>query len=416
MPDFEYRVVNETGRVTTGTAVADTQDVVIEELRDKGFHIIDVRPRAAEIKLTATSKVGFSWEPFGVSERAIVFFTRQLATTLKAGLPLLRAISTLQLQSSSARLRKILGSVMGSLQQGKSLHESLSQHRATFSELYTAMVRVGEASGSLDVTVGRLADILEADLALKRKVKAALAYPSFVFLFSLGICYALIAFLLPNFKPIFDNSGLDIPRDYPITQALIDISNYVTSPWFGGSVVVTLLVGFVAYRWMNATRGGRLIIDTIKFYFPFLQGLIQMAAIARFCRMFGILIRSGVPLLESLQHVSGAAGNMVVSRTTQKLSNEIQAGKRLAIALSQVSLFPPLLVQMVAVGEETATVDTMFERVADYYEQELDAAVAGLTALIEPAMMMFVGVVVCFFVLGVLLPIMGISAAYQRQM
>jgi type IV pilus assembly protein PilC len=292
----------------------------------------------------------------------------------------------------------------------------MAEHPAVFDDLYLSMIRVGEASGSLSVTVARLADVMERDAQLRRKVRAALAYPIFVLAFSMVLVYCLVAFLLPNFRPIFESSGLDLRRDYPMTQILMDTSLLVTNPYFMGAVLSGAILLGVLLRLGGRTGPGRLVIDSVKFYFPFLHSMIAMATITRFCRTFGVMLRSGVPLLESLIHVGSAAGNMVVTRSIQRVTRELQAGEKISQTLGKVPLFPPLLVQMVTVGEETGTIDQMFERVADYYEQELETAISSVLSLIEPLMMIIVGGIVCFFVMGVLLPIMGISTAYQNKM
>lgn len=417
MADFEYRVVNPQGKVVTGIGAAVDEAAFIAELREKGHQIVDVRAaRAQEQRPIAGRRIRFAFEPFGIPRQAVVFFTRQLSTTLNAGLPLLRALATLQAQSGSRRMRALVGNLSVSIQQGKSLHQAMGEHPAVFDDLYTSMVRVGEASGSLAVTVTRLADVLERDALLRRKVRAALTYPLFVLGFSAILVYCLVAFLLPNFRPIFEGSGLDIRRDYPMTQWLMDASVLVGNPWFIGSLLSGMALAIVIVRLVTRTRGGRLIVDSVKFYFPFLHHIIAMASITRFCRTFGVMLRSGVPLLESLVHVGNAAGNQVVTRSVQRVTRDLQAGERISQTLARVPIFPPLLVQMATVGEETGTLDQMFERVADYYEQELEAAVGSMLALIEPLMMIVVGGIVCFFVMAVLLPIMGISSAYQNKM
>lgn len=417
MPDFEYRVVNPQGRIVTGVGTAVDETAFIDELRAQGHQIVDVRAaRAPEAQPIAARRIRFSFEPFGISRQSIVFFTRQLATTLNAGLPLLRALATLQAQTSSRRLRTMVGALSTSIQQGKSLHQAMGEHPRVFDDLYVSMIRVGEASGSLSVTVSRLAEVLERDAQLRRKVRAALTYPLFVFTFSAILVYCLVAFLLPNFRPVFEGSGLDIRRDYPMTQWLMDVSVLVGNPYFIGAVLSGAVLLTIVTRLIVRTRGGRLMVDSVKFYFPFLHHLISLATITRFCRTFGVMLRSGVPLLESLVHVGNAAGNQVVTRSIQRVTRDLQAGERISQTLGRLPLFPPLLVQMVTVGEETGTIDQMFERVADYYEEELETSISTLLALIEPMMMIIVGGIVCFFVLAVLLPIMGISSAYQNKM
>lgn len=417
MPDFEFRVVNQQGKIVTGVGAATDEATLIVDLRSQGHQIVDVRAARVTDKNPITArKIRFAFEPFGVPHQAMVFFTRQLATTLNAGLPLLRSLATLQAQTTSPRLRMLIGQLLNSIQQGKSLNQAMAEHPTVFSDMYLSMIRIGEASGSLAITVERLANVMEHDATLRRKVRTALAYPGFVLAFSVVLVYCLIAFLLPNFRPIFEGSGLDIRRDYPMTQVLMDASTLVTNPYFMGALASGVVLLALILRLVVRTSAGRLLVDSFKFYFPFLHGMIAMAALTRFCRTFGVMLAAGVPLLESLVHVGNASGNMVVTRSIQRVTRELQAGERISQTLGRVPLFPPLLVQMVTVGEETGTIDQMFERVADYYEQELEASIASILALIEPLMMVIVGGVVCFFVMGVLLPIMGISSAYESKM
>lgn len=415
MPDFEYRVIGDKGRVVKGVGAAESVEVLIEGLRASGYGILDVRPVRAADGSRPVAKRRFSFELFGIPERALVFFTRQFATTLTVGLPLLRALTTLQQQSSSPRLRYVLTGVINGIQQGQSLTEAMSAHRDAFSELFLSMIRIGEASGNLEATVTRLADMSEKDFAIRRKVKGALTYPLFVLAFSAILVYGMMAFLLPGFFPIFESSGLDIKRDYPITQCLLEASRLATNGYVVGGILGAIVTFFVVLRLASRTVRGRYAIDTFKFYFPGLKGLIHTATLTRLCRTFGMLTGSGVPLLETLELVAECSGNEVVSRSIQRVSRDIQSGERISSTLARIPFFPPLLVQMITVGEETGTLDAMFFRAADYYEQELEASLTSLTALIEPAMMVFVGGVVCFFVLGVLSPLLGISAAFQQQ-
>lgn len=415
MPEFEYRVLTDKGRVLKKVENAASEESLVESLRSQGYSILDIKALQGGGGGKAAGSRRFAIELFGVPEKALVFFTRQFATTVVAGLPLLRALTTLQAQTSSPGLAKVLGDVVVRIQQGESLGAAMSKHPHTFSPLYLSMIRVGEVSGNLEKALSRLADMTEKDYALKRRVKGAMAYPGFVLVFSALLVYAMVAFLLPGFDPIFKNSGLDIPRDYPITAILMKASAMATNAKVMGALVGLLIGLVVLYRVMLRTRVGRLLIDTAIFHFPFLSGLIQLAILTRFCRTFGTLVASGLPLLESLHLVGASSGNMVVERSLRRVSEQIQSGDRISTTLQRLPLFPPLLVQMTVVGEETGTLDSMFHRVADYYEQELESAVSSLTALIEPAMMIGVGGVVCFFVMGVLLPIMGISSAMQNQ-
>lgn len=410
--EFDYRIVTPQGKVQKGTGKANDQEALKADLRAQGFSILDVAPR----KKVAQKRQKLSFEPFGVSPRALAFFTRQFSATLRAGLPMLRALATLQQQSSSGRLRKILAGLTNEIQQGQSLYQAMSKYRNTFGDLYLSLIRVGEATGSLDICVSRLAELQEKDLALQRKIRSAMSYPTFVLIFSGVIVYSLVAFLLPAFTPIFKGSGLNIARDYPITQVLITMSRAANNPVTVAAVLVVAVGIYVGLRLAYRFSAGRLVIDSFKYHMPIFHELVAMATLSRFCRTFGILIKSGVPLLEGLTYVGAAAGNQYVATAVQKVSRDVQDGAKLSATLANLPLFPPLVVAMVTIGEETGNVDAMFERMAEFYQEELDAAVSSLTALIEPAMMAFVGTTVCLFVMGILLPILGISSAVQSQM
>ncbi|HEY3998422.1 MAG TPA: type II secretion system F family protein [Candidatus Xenobia bacterium] len=414
MPEFEYKVVTSAGKVQTGTSKQFTNEEALKaDLRSQGFSILEIQEKKAVAK--AKSR-GFSFEPFGVSPKALSFFTRQYAATLRAGLPTLRALATLQNQTSSNRLASVLGDITNQIKQGQSMHQAFSRHRNTFGDLYLSLIRVGEATGGLDVCVARLAELMDKDLKLQRKIKAALSYPMFVLIFSALIVYGLVAFLLPAFTPVFMGAGLNIEKDYPITAILVKMSHVFTNPFLMTIVITVCILMYVGIRLLEKVEAGKLFMDTIKYHVPLFHKLIEMAALARFCRTFGILIKSGVPLLEGLTYVAGAAGNAYVARSIQKVSHDVQEGGKISSVLANIPLFPPLLVQMASIGEETGNLDVMFERIAEFYEEELDAAISALTSLIEPLMMAFVGAVVCFFVLGILLPILGISMAVQKQM
>ncbi|MEW6281405.1 MAG: type II secretion system F family protein, partial [Candidatus Eremiobacterota bacterium] len=320
----------------------------------------------------------------------------------------------LKLQSSPA-LASVVERVGVDLAHGSSLSEALSRHPRVFDRMYLSMVRVGETSGQLPTVVARLATMLEKEAALRRKVRSAISYPVFVGVFSLAMAYALLAFLMPGFTPIFQNAGLNLPRDYPLTHFLIQASRAVTNGWVVVSAVLVLAILAVLLSWWAGTPAGALLVDRLKLWMPGLGGLVRQAAVARFCRGFSTLLQSGVPMLGALGLVGEAAGNRVVARAVERVTRTIQEGESVSRTLASTGIFPELVVQMAHVGEETGTLDDMLERVADHYDQELDAAVAQVTSLVEPALMVFVGILVGIFVMGILLPILSMSSGYQGQ-
>jgi type IV pilus assembly protein PilC len=413
LPRFRFRAVDSTGQGRQGEAAAESHQALVSHLQGQGLTVIDVEQVVEEVP-AAPPSAEIHLE-LGVSRKALSFFTRQLATTLTAGLPLLRALSTLHRQTSSRSLRRVLEDLGQKVQQGSSLSEAMARHPQVFDALYLNMVRVGETGGDLPQAIERLADLLEKQEALARKVRTAMAYPAFVLVFSVVMAYCLVAFLMPGFNPIFASSGLDIPRDYPLTHLLMQASRLVSSPLFLVAALVVVVGAILLARWVQGTPGGRRLIDGAKFHFPFLQTLFRQTAVARFCRSFATLTQAGVPLLQALSLVADSSGNEVMAQAIRRLARQVQEGEKLSETLARSGMFPDLAVQMVAVGEEAGKLPEMLERMARYYESEMDAQVSSLTALVEPCMMVLVGLMVGVFVMGILLPILGMSSAYQGQ-
>jgi len=415
MPRFRYRTVDQDGKPHSGEGTGASSAAIADELRGRGVTIVEITEIAEKKELApaAARKVVFE---FGLSRKDLSLFTRQLATTLGAGVPLLRIFSVLRKRNSNGTLRNILEQLASDLQKGARFSEALAKHPRTFDETYLNMTRVGEASGNLPATMSRLASMLDKEVAVKRKIRGATAYPMFVLAFTGVLSYALLAFLMPLFMPILTGSGLDIKHQYPLTQWLMDMSRFVSSPTNVTLCAVAAIVSFAVFRAVGKTPRGHYIFDLIKFNFPFLRVLQQQAATARFARSFALLLQSGVPLLQALNLIGGAAGNAVVTEALKVVAKQVSEGGRLSEMLDKSRVFPDLMIQMAAIGEEAGSLPEMFEHVADYYEAEIDSTITSLTAVLEPGMMVIVGAIVCLFIMGVLLPILGISSAVQKQM
>ena len=412
MPLYAYKVVDKNGTAKEGELTADNEEKLLDKLRSLDFTVIDIRESQEKTEEdTLTQDVGFSFD-FGVSQKDLTFFTRQLSITLNAGLPLTRIITTLYNQTSSKSLKRVIHQVGKDIQLGQSLTDAMSKHKDVFDNLYISMVAVGEASGSLPANVSKLADMMEKDRAIQRKIRSALAYPAFIIAFSMILSYVLVAFLMPGFIPVFEGAGINIAEDYPITNLLVKASNIATNPYVVGATVVLLVFMIIGAKIMGKSDRGRYTIDYIKFYFPFLSSMIRVGAVARFCKAFATLTKSGVPLLKAMSLVAGASGNMVVTRSVEKMSIEIQEGEKLSKAMKRTNIFPELVTQMVSIGEEAGTMPEMFERTSEYFEQELEGAIESLTSMMEPAMMIVVGIIVGIFVMGILLPILGIASRF----
>ena len=278
------------------------------------------------------------------------------------------------------------------------------------------MVKVGERSGDLPSCVSRLAELLEKEIGLRRKVKSAMAYPGFILTFTTIMTYALVAFMMPLFVPVFRDSGLNIERDYPLTQFLLEASNFATSGPKMGLLVTCLLALYGGFRIVLNHPSGALAWDMLKINFPFLRNFFLNVVAARFARSFSLLLKSGVPLVDAMNLVARASGNDAVAQRLSKGARNIGEGEGITKTLKWTGVFPDMLIQMSAMGEEAGSLPDMMERVADYYDEEVDASVDALTALLEPSMMILIGGVVCVFVMGVLLPILGVSSSVQEQM
>lgn len=424
MAQFRFRAIDADGRPQQGELTAKNADSVVTLLRERKFTVLHVEEKAPDTKpmpaapsqkkaKTARKTVGvFS----GVSKKTLTLFTRQLATTLSAGLPLMRILGLLHKKTRSGPLHAVLEQTGQDLQHGSSFSEALAKHPRVFDSMYLNMIRVGEAGGNLSETVTRLAQMLEKETALQRKVKGALFYPAFVLLFTVLIGYCMLAFLMPMFTPMFENSGMDIKAQYPLTWLLMNASIWCTNPKTMAITLIVLVILVTALKLALQTRPGRLVLDYAMYHAPLFSVMVQQAAAARFCRAFSTLLKSGVPLLQSLQLVADSSGNLVVSNSIARVARNIQSGDRISETLESVGVFPDLVVQMAAIGEEAGSLPEMLEKVAEYFEEELDGTINALTGLIEPAMMLIVGGLVGVFVMGILLPILGISTAYQNQM
>ena len=432
MIKFRYSAIDSKGELVEDEHTAKDKEALLEYLKFNDLNPLSVEEIGAgeadipaavlrqkkeesegEATAAPTGKVGLST---GISRKETSVFTRQLATTLHAGLPLLRTISLLHKETTNPRLKKVLGTLGKRLQKGANLSEAMGEFPRVFEPMYINMIRVGEMSGDLPQCVGRLAILLEKDLVLRRRVRTALAYPTFIFCFTTILTYLLVAFLIPVFTPMFLASGLDLERDYPLTKMLITASQFATDPVAVGFTGTLLIMTGIFFKLASQTPRGKLIIDTVKISMPFLGKTVKEFTAARFARSFATLLQAGVPLVESLGLVAEAAGNELVATRVRQIGRRIQSGEQLSDTLRSAGLFPDPLIQMTSIGEEAGSLPDMLERVADYYDEELESSIASLTALLEPSMMVVIGGLVGVFVMGILLPILGISSGMENQL
>jgi len=395
MATFRYSARDASGRVVAGAIDAETEVMVVGKLRDMGFYVTSLSREAPKIDLREGLR-----RLRKVSLRELTVFTRQFATMVNAGLSMVRTLSILEEQSESSKLKKLIGEVRSDVEQGMTLSDAFGKHPQTFSSLMVNMVRAGEVGGVLDEVLNRIAGFYEKDMALRQKVRAAVTYPVAIFIFSIGIIMFLVFFILPQFIGFFEGLNLTLP--WP-TRVLIIFTRMMTTYWyliFG--LLALMLYGLRTYI---RTPPGRMSFDRFKLRIPIFGPLVRKVTISRFSRTLGTLISSGVPIMQALEVVAKAVDNTIVSQAIDNVRASIREGESVALPLQASGLFPPMVVQMTAVGEETGQLDSMLTKVADFYDAEVETTLSQLTSIIEPLLILFLGFVVGFIVLAFYMPL-----------
>ena len=391
MPVFSYRGRGASG-LTTGEVEAPDRMAAVGELRNRAILVTKIQEKAGGKTVV---KLGGK-----VNDREMAIFTRQFSTMIDAGLPLVQCLNILADQSESKTLRAVTANVARQVEAGATLAESLRRHPRIFDDLFTNLVQVGEAGGILDVVLQRLSVYIEKAAALKRKVKAAMVYPSTIIGVAFLIVIFMLTFVIPTFATMFKNLGADLPLP---TQIVLWMSDFVR----GYIIFIILGVMGAVYllRRYYRTENGKSTIDALLLKLPVFGTLIRKVAVARFTRTFGTLVSSGVPILEGLRITARTAGNKVVEKAVMQCRAAVTAGKTLAEPLKTSGVFPPMVTQMIAVGEQTGALDAMLNKIADFYDDEVDTAVGALTALLEPLMIVILGVIIGGLVVAMYLPI-----------
>jgi type IV pilus assembly protein PilC len=397
---YAYKVRDKQGKVVEGSLDAESQQLLVAKLRSMGYTPIDVKEQRTEQLSRDISIPGLSNR---IKLKDVSVFSRQFATMINSGLSLLRALYILAEQTESKPLAAIVNEVRIDVEKGSSLSAALSKHPKAFSRLYVSMVKAGEVGGVLDSVLVRLADTIEKQVELRRKVKSAMTYPVVVAVLVLLIVTAMLLFIIPMFKGLYTELGGELPLP---TKILIDISSFCKKFWY---LVFVLEIGAVVgfRRWISSEEG-RKKWDSIKLRVPIFGQLVQKTALARFSRTLSALVRSGVPILESLDIVAETAGNHVVATAVRDAQSGVKQGEGLAARLEHHAVFPPMVVQMMAVGEETGAVDEMLDKIADFYDQEVEATVNALTSLIEPLLIVVMGGAVGGMVIALYMPMFNI--------
>jgi type IV pilus assembly protein PilC len=401
MPDtFQYKVRDRAGQVVSGTIVADNEALVLQRLREQGLTPLEVGKQSRGLNIELSAKK--------VKLKELAVFSRQFATMVNSGLPILRALSILADQSSNPTLKKTLAACRTDVEQGASLSQAFQKHPKIFNDLYVSMVRSGETGGSLDTTLIRLAETLEKEVKLRGKIKSAMTYPVAVVGLVILIMTAMLLFVVPQFESIYGQLGGTLPLP---TRALLGLSGIFKSVWW---LILLGAVGFrFAFRRYKQTEAGRMTVDGIKLRIPIFGSLFHRTALARFASTAAMLLRSGVPILQALDIVMDTVNNRVISKALRDVQGAVREGDSMARPLLKHAVFPPMVVQMIAVGEETGQVDTMLEKVASFYEQEVEAAVDALTSLIEPLLIAVIGGAVGAAVVALYMPMFNIINMIQ---
>src|SRR5512136_1106000 len=391
MPSFEWKGRDRGGRPQGGVLVADSKEAVLAVLRRQQIVPITVKEKGKEIALPKLRR--------GINEKILAVFTRQFSVMIDAGLPLVQCLQILGEQQDNKAFQRIVLQVREDVESGSSLANAMKKHPQAFSELYVNMVAAGEAGGILDTILQRLATYIEKAARLKAQVKSAMIYPIAVISIAMLVVYIILWKVIPVFGALFVSLGAELPLP---TRIVVAMSKFVGRFWW--LIIGVIVAGVFALRRYYATEQGRLLIDNLLLKAPILGTVLRKIAVALFCRTLGTLLSAGVPILESLDITARTSGNAVIERAILEVRKAVEEGKNLADPLKTTNQFPPMVVQMISVGEATGAMDTMLGKIAEFYEDEVDAAVTGMMKLIEPVLILFLGVVVGGIVIAMYLP------------
>jgi type IV pilus assembly protein PilC len=409
MPAWAYRAMDRAGKEIRGTIEASNEELVIDRLRGMGYFPTEVKKAKGDLAKVALEEMPGIKQVMKVLTRGkvplkqMMPFTRQLAVLIGAGLPLLRGIRILAEQSESANLKNALHGIANEIESGNTLSEGMAKYPAVFDRLFVNMIRAGEIGGALEQVLERLAVFAEKSSAIRSKIKAAMWYPAFVMLIAGSILTGILVFIVPQFTGIYEELDATLPA---MTQLLIDLSDIAVNRFW----VVILTIVFIVMIWklVRKYEWGRYGTDSVLLRMPVMGKILQKASVARWARTFATLLEAGVPILQTLMIVKDTSGNEVISRAVIEVHDSIKEGETISDPLKKFSIFPPLVTHMVAVGEETGAIDTMLNKVAEFYEREVDDAVDGLAKLIEPLLIAFLGGIIGFVVIALYLPVFSL--------
>ncbi|MCM8782146.1 MAG: type II secretion system F family protein [Candidatus Omnitrophica bacterium] len=400
MPLYEYVAKDKSGNTINDVLEAPDRQAVLDKLHGRNLILISLKEKTAGRKILKGHKA--------INIDDIAVFSRQLATLLDAGIPILESLDILVHQLENKNFRLSLAKIKSDVETGSSLSNAFSKHPKIFSPLYISMVKAGESSGTLDEILERLAVYLEKAAMLQRKIKSALVYPAVVTVMAFAISAVLVIKVIPVFKDVFAGFGATLPTP---TIILIKISDFARK-YFLLLLVMMALEGYILKRYIS-TEKGRLIFDRLLIKLPIVGPLFTKVAISKFTRTLSTLVRSGVPILSSLEIVAKTSGNKVFERAIDAAREGVREGESIALPLGKSNVFPPMVVRMVAIGEKTGELEKMLAKISDFYDEQVDAAVSGLTSMIEPLIIAFLGIVIGTIVICMFLPILRLSAIIQ---
>ena len=396
MPFFKYSGVNKRGETVKGSVDAEDEKGARQALSAQGIRVDTIAKDWTKIELGGG----------GMKPKELVIFTRQFATMINAGLSIIQGLEILAAQSETPYFRSVLRKVKNSVEEGKSLSESLKSHPKVFSDLYVSLVAAGEVGGILDTIMDRLAIFLEKNAAINAKIKSAMKYPAVILVATIGITIVLLYWVVPTFSTMFLSAGQQLPG---LTQVIVDLSEWMKHNIFYVILVIVALI--VVYKVLMKNPQIRFARDKYLLVAPTVGDLIRKSAVARFTRTLGTLVSSGVPLVDGLESVSRTSGNLMIEKAILFVRTKVTEGSDMTTPLTEAGVFPSMVVQMIGVGEATGAMDTMLNKIADFYEEEVDVAIDGLTSMIEPILMVFIGGIVGTMMVAMYLPMFSMGKA-----
>ncbi len=404
MVRFDYKARNKAGEILSGSQDSSNEEMLVSNLKEQGLLVLDIKKYRDKNTQGLSRNIALFDR---VKIRDLVIFTRQFSTLISSGMSLIESLVILEKQADSDKFRKIISEIRRDIESGHSLSEAIAKHKI-FTRLYISLIRAGETGGVLDESMENLADFLEKDEKIKMQIKTKTAYPKFVLGFAVVITLVIIMFLVPTFQEIYDDLGVQLPV---MTRAVIRVGELFKNIFFYVFLIVAGVGGRILYRKYSRTPGGRMTIDTIRIKIPKMGPVIKKMALARFAKYLGTLMAAGVPILSALDIVRGVTDNMLVDNAIGDIKENIRKGETISTPMSEYKIFPPMMVQMVAVGEKTGTLDTNLLKIAEFYDSEVESSIEMLLTILEPMMLLLVALLVGTIVIAMYLPLFNIYQA-----